>query len=142
MVAVRLPWGRYHFLNHNTALLVPHNLTSPPLKQRRIYPYAHISMSVRARTVIPHPLDHLLIAAVCMPRVARILAAATTLTRNLESNPIQEEDTLPQICNPMIGTAPNTKNAIFGQKVPGTLMSALTVSDLRDFVLALLLSSS
>lgn len=140
MVAVRLPWERYHFLNHNTTLLVPHNLTSPPLKQRRIYPYALISMSVRARTVIPHPPGHLLIAAVCMPRVGCILVAATTLTRNLESNPIQEEAILPQICNP--GTAPNTKNAIFGQKVPGAVMSALTVSDLRDFVLALLLSSS
>lgn len=142
MVAVRLPWGRYHFLNRNTTPLVPHNLTSPPLKQRQIYPYTHISMSVRARMVIPHPPERLLIAAVCMPRVGHILAAATTLTRNLESNPIQEEATLPQICNPTMGTAPNTKHAIFGQKVPGALMSALTVSDLRDFVLALLSSSS
>ena len=72
-------------------------------------------------------------ATVCMPRVGRILAAAATFkfTRNLESNSIQEEATLPQICNPRIGVPLATKN-MSCQKVPGALVLALTVSDARD----------
>jgi hypothetical protein len=100
-------------------------------------------MNVGAHTAIPHPPDHLLIATVCMLRVGRtLLAAAATFTRNLESSPIHEEATLPRICNPRAGMSLNTKNSMFGKKVPGDLLLALTVSDACDFVLALLLSSS
>jgi hypothetical protein len=87
-------------------------------------------MNVGARMAIPHPPDHLLIT-VCIPRVSRMLAAAAAFTRNLGSNTIQEEATLRQVCSPRIGMPLNTKNPISGQKVPGSLVSALTVSDVH-----------
>ena len=90
----------------------------------------------------PQPPHHRLIATVCMRRVGRILAAVATFTRNLEFNPIKEEATLPRICNPRIGTPLNTKDPIFGQKVPAALLLVITVSDARDFVLVLSLSFS
>jgi hypothetical protein len=94
-------------------------------------------MNVGAHTAIPHPPDHPLIATVCMLRVGRtLLAAAATFTRNLESNLIHEEATLPRICNPRAGMPLNTKNSMFGKKVPGDLLLALTGTGHVDFLVA------
>lgn len=99
MVAIRLTWELYPFLNHNTAPLVPHKFTSLPLRQRRIYLQPHISINVGARMATSQPQDHLLIVSRCIRRApVWILAAAATFTRrSLEFSSTIERATLQQL---------------------------------------------